>query len=135
VSNVSVDELVTIVRKFKARWLIVDSVQVVSISVDELRRLANLPGLRGLVAVSQATKAGEVKGQSALAHEADIVIEVKDMQWSINKSRFQAPLLNQCVWGNKIEKETDNGSSTSTPAIVLPDTSNRTSGTEKRVQD
>ncbi|MBI4700370.1 MAG: hypothetical protein HY744_04240 [Deltaproteobacteria bacterium] len=70
--------------------LAVDSVQVAETEPDDLRHLlAVLPDLRLAVAVSQLNKAGVIEGAMRLAHEADVIVELHEMSWTLAKSRYQ----------------------------------------------
>ena len=87
----SVDALVDFIREKRCRLLCVDSVQATSLLPSDLRGLINALDLDALIAVSQVTKTGDLRGTHQLRHEADVVIEVVDGgQWNVTKSRFAA---------------------------------------------
>lgn len=89
-SRASVDQLVEIVRKHKIAALAVDSVQRAMFEARDLRHLLNvLPSLQVVFAISQINSRGDVRGGQELAHEADVLLEVADLQWVVEKSRYQ----------------------------------------------
>lgn len=89
-SHATVDQVAAIVRDKKCVALAIDSVQRSTYSPRELRHLLlALPSLSMLFAVSQATKDGEIRGTSELRHEADVVLEVAALRWTVSKSRYQ----------------------------------------------
>jgi predicted ATP-dependent serine protease len=86
----AVDDVVQLARESKAASLVVDSVTMTTLRPADLRRLVVAAGVRVLVCTQQVTKAGEAAGPISFAHEADVVIAVDDMQWRVEKSRYQA---------------------------------------------
>jgi len=90
VSRASVDQIIQISIKAKAKVLVVDSVVEAVWRPEELRHaLEIIPTLDLLLAVSQVNKAGEPLGRNALIHECDVQIHCAEMRWSLRKSRFQ----------------------------------------------
>jgi len=90
ITRASVDAAVSHAHGVKAVSMIVDSLQEASYTANELRHILELcPSLQLLVAVLQITKAGLPAGSNALQHEADVVVNVDAMKWSLTKSRYQ----------------------------------------------
>lgn len=90
VSRASVDQVIQISIKAKAKVLVIDSVVEAVWRPDELRHaLEIIPTLDLLIAVSQVNKSGEPLGRNALIHECDVQIHCESMRWSLRKSRFQ----------------------------------------------
>ena len=84
------DQVATVLRQRRCVAVAIDSVQVAHWHARELRHLlAVLPALRLVVAVSQVNKRGEIAGTNELLHEADVALEVVDLQARLVKSRFQ----------------------------------------------
>ena len=51
--------------------------------------LAVVPTLALVVATAQVNATGEIAGVRAVEHEADVVLDVQAMRWTIRKSRYQ----------------------------------------------
>lgn len=85
-----VDELVSIVERHRARWLVVDSVQASALQPYDLRSLIVRCRLDALVGVSQVTKSGSMRGSREYEHEADVIVAVEKGGWTVTKSRYQA---------------------------------------------
>jgi predicted ATP-dependent serine protease len=89
-SHATVDEIADVVRQRKVAALAVDSIQRAVFEARDLRHwLRVLPSLELVIAVSQINRNGDVRGGEVLSHEADVVIEVADLHWTILKSRYQ----------------------------------------------
>ena len=89
IGSASVDQLVEVARTSKAKALGIDSVSRSLFEARELRHLANVLDIDVLIATSQVNAKGEQLGRRELSHEADVVIKVNELQWEIEKSRFQ----------------------------------------------
>jgi len=90
VGRASVDQVVEIATKTRAVGLGIDSVQMASYTADELRHLTIvLPNLRVLIVTSQVNKQGRAAGREELLHEADAVLQLDAMHWTLVKSRYQ----------------------------------------------
>lgn len=89
----SVDDLVVELLEDKAQALGVDSLTVSQLVPDELRRVQRAGQVPLVVGTAQVTKAGLAAGSNAWIHEADVVVHVEEMKWSLEKSRYQAPSL------------------------------------------
>jgi predicted ATP-dependent serine protease len=84
------DQVAAVLRQRRCVAVAIDSVQVAHWHARELRHLlAVLPSLRLIVAVSQVNKRGEIAGTNELLHEADVALEIEDLQARLVKSRFQ----------------------------------------------
>lgn len=89
VSQAGVDELVAYCRDVRAVALVVDSVSVTALRPEDLRRLVEGCGVAVLVYLLHATKEGQAAGVTAWLHEADVVVEVSAMTWTVRKSRYR----------------------------------------------
>jgi hypothetical protein len=106
-SRGSVDQIAAIVREHKIAALAVDSVQRAVFEPRDLRHmLLTLPSLVVLFATSQINKAGDMRGSEELRHEADVVLTVESMVWTVTKSRYEPPGANGDVLNQRTE-ETD----------------------------
>jgi hypothetical protein len=91
-SRGSVDQVASIVRDNKVAAIGIDSIQRAMFEPRDLRHfLLTLPSLVVLFATSQINKQGDIRGTEELRHEADIVLEVSDMGWTVVKSRYEEP--------------------------------------------
>ena len=89
-SRASVDQIAGLVKQNKIAWLGVDSAQRAMFEARDLRHLLlTLPSLVGIVVTSQINRDGDVRGGEELPHEADVLVDVEDMTWRVNKSRYQ----------------------------------------------
>lgn len=89
-SRASVDAIADTCREVRARVLVVDSIQATTLQADDLRALLGQLGLDALLAVSQVTRAGTIRGARTIDHEADVVIDVEAGRWRAHKSRYSA---------------------------------------------
>ncbi|MCS7078255.1 MAG: hypothetical protein NZ455_16200, partial [Bacteroidia bacterium] len=62
----------------KPRFLVIDSINDMNMKLDDLKRIKEIDKRRGIIYIVQSTKAGEYKGGSEFAHEADIIIRVEN---------------------------------------------------------
>ena len=85
----SVDDLVALVRRVRARAVLVDSFTATSLLPTDARHLLQRLELDALLGVVQVTKKGQMAGPKEWEHEADAVLYIEDEQWSLQKSRFQ----------------------------------------------
>ncbi len=89
-SRGSVDQIASIIRERKVVAVAIDSVQRAMFEARDLRHLLlTLPSLAVLFATSQVTKTGDIRGSEELRHEADVVLEVEAMRWTVSKSRYE----------------------------------------------
>jgi len=89
VGQSSVDDLVSYCRSVKAKTLVIDSISVTSIQPGDLRKIIEATGVGVLVFLLQVTKEARPGGSNSFLHESDVVIQVKDMKWATEKSRYQ----------------------------------------------
>jgi hypothetical protein len=82
------DDLKNLIDKNPARFIFIDSVNDMDITPEQLSQLRKKFPLRGFVIVMQATKAGTYKGDSAFAHDADVIMKLENRQPIIEKTRF-----------------------------------------------
>ena len=89
-SRGSVDQIASIIRERKVVAVAIDSVQRAMFEPRDLRHLLlTLPSLAVLFATSQVTKTGDIRGSEELRHEADVVLEIEAMRWTVSKSRYE----------------------------------------------
>jgi predicted ATP-dependent serine protease len=89
-SRASVDQVVEMLRQSKAAALAIDSVQRAAYSARDIRHLLTvIPTLALVICVSQVNAEGGVRGGEEYAHECDVLIDVADMHWRVEKSRYQ----------------------------------------------
>ena len=91
VGRATVDQVVDLCRARRAVVLAVDSVQMATYQPADLRHLLAIlaPTLRAVIAVAQVNKGGRIEGREALVHEADVVLHVEGLRWTLTKSRYQ----------------------------------------------
>lgn len=90
VGRASVDQLVARLRETKAVALGLDSIQPSMLTARDVRHvLAVVPTLHVVVATAQVNAQGAIAGVREVEHEADVVLDVERMRWSIRKSRYQ----------------------------------------------
>ena len=107
------DQVAAVLRQRRCVAVAIDSVQVAHWHARELRHLlAVLPSLRLVVAVSQVNKRGEIAGTNELLHEADVALDVENLQARLVKSRFQEsngtvvlPVLPSTLAGDEVRRE------------------------------
>lgn len=88
VGRATVDELVGLCRRVRAGVLVVDSVQATTLLPHDLRSAVNALSLDLLIAVSQVTKSGDMRGTRELEHEADVILSLDESGWMVTKSRY-----------------------------------------------
>ena len=86
----SVDQVVALLRQSKAVALGIDSIQPSAFTARDVRHLlAVVPTLALIVATAQVNADGAIAGLRTVEHEADVVLDVDKMKWTIRKSRYQ----------------------------------------------
>lgn len=85
----ALDDVVTLARRVRAVALGIDSISATPMQPADLRPLAQASGVGLLAGTLQVTKAGLPAGANALLHEADVVLHVDGMAWTVEKSRYQ----------------------------------------------
>ena len=65
-------------KKGTYRFLVIDSVNDMNLTVKDLKELKNADDKRAIIFIMQATKGGEYKGDSAFRHEADYMIKLEN---------------------------------------------------------
>lgn len=73
----------------KPRFLIIDSINDMNISIEDFRDIADLDEKRAIIYIMQATKTGNYKGQSEFAHEAHIIIKMENYTPVVEKTRYK----------------------------------------------
>lgn len=70
------------------RSMIVDSVNMTVLQANDALRICRNNNIV-LVLILQCTKTGQARGSRELTHLADVVVRVENLEWLIEKSRFQ----------------------------------------------
>jgi len=86
----NVDSLAERIVGQKIKVLGIDSLNVVQILPQELRRIQSHTKMPLVLATQQVTKAGLPAGSNMWSHEADCVFLVEKMTWKLVKTRYQA---------------------------------------------
>lgn len=91
VARASVDQIVDLCRRLRARLLVIDSIQASTLTPADVRHLITLLRLDMVMVTSQVTKLGDMRGPRTLEHEADVVIAMESGgAWRVVKSRYSA---------------------------------------------
>jgi len=95
VDAASLDQIVALLTQTRARVLAIDSVQATTYQPHDLRALMVQQRLDALIATSQMTKSGDLRGPRTLEHEADVVLHVERLdercgRATASKTRFGA---------------------------------------------
>jgi hypothetical protein len=77
----------TLPKKGKYRFLFIDSVNDMNLTVKDLKELRTMDDKRAIIYIMQATKGGEYKGDSGFRHEADYVIKLDNYTPICEKKR------------------------------------------------
>lgn len=71
------------------RFIFIDSLNTMKISVDELREIRSRYNSSAIITISQATKAGLIRGSNELIHDCDVHVVVEDGIATTPKNRFR----------------------------------------------
>jgi predicted ATP-dependent serine protease len=88
VAAATIDQIVELGRRVRARSLCVDSLQRSMFTAAEARHLLHVLDLDCVIATAQVNADGEPAGRRELLHEADACFWFEAMRWRIAKSRF-----------------------------------------------
>lgn len=86
----SIDAVCSMSTNVAAAALVLDSVSMTAIQPGDLRRLLESAGVDVVLYLLHATKDGMAAGPNAYLHEADVIVELAAMRWTVTKSRYQA---------------------------------------------
>lgn len=86
---VPVDHLAQVLIENRCRALLVDSITTTTLGASDLRQLISQTRISALFGTVQHAKDGGMRGTNTLAHEADLIVDVLDGQWTVTKSRYQ----------------------------------------------
>ncbi len=123
----SVDDVCRLLHDWKCVGACIDSAQQSAWTSGELRHILSvLPHLRVLFVTSQVNATGAPAGPTALLHECDVEIEVEDLRWRVNKSRYEAitswrPVLPQPPQPPQAADTTPAPTRTPQPLSIVPD--------------
>lgn len=76
-------------EKGKYRFIIIDSVNDINISPEQLKELRNIDKKRAFICIMQANKDGSYKGNNTYSHDSDIKIKLENYVPIVEKSRFK----------------------------------------------
>jgi hypothetical protein len=76
-------------QKGKYRFVVIDSINDINISPEQLRELRSIDKKRGFICIMQANKDGSYKGNNTYSHDADIKIRLENYVPFVEKSRFK----------------------------------------------
>lgn len=71
------------------KFVVIDSVNDMNISPQELRKLRGLHPTKGFICIFQSTKDGSFKGSSKYEHDADISIIIENRKLQFAKNRYK----------------------------------------------
>lgn len=94
----TVDDLVAVARKIKAKAVLVDSLTATSLLPDDVRHLIQRLELHALLGVLQVNKKGQMAGSKGWEHEADVILGVEQGTWHLRKTRFQPDAVSGAVF-------------------------------------
>ncbi len=78
-----------IVSKSEFQFIVIDSVNDMNISPKDLKELYSLNPDKAFILILQATKGGQYKGSTEIAHDCDIIIKVEQYQPIVEKTRYR----------------------------------------------
>lgn len=93
----SVDEIWRLVQKERPAILVIDSFSQIGGNADHLHQLSQVVYLT--VAMLHVTKDGEFAGSNQLAHDADIIVQVENLEAKTTKNRFHPAEMIMSVRG------------------------------------
>ena len=71
------------------KFVVIDSVNHMSITPKELRKLRALHPTKAFICILQATKEGNFKGSNEFEHDVDISIKIENRKPQCKKSRYE----------------------------------------------
>lgn len=85
----SYEDIIRNISTESYRFIFIDSLNTMKISVDELRELRNRYKGSAIITISQATKEGLIRGSNELVHDCDVHVVVEDGIATTPKNRFR----------------------------------------------
>jgi len=82
-------EVVTEMKPNTYNFIVIDSLDTLGISAEQLRELRTINDKVGFITISQSTKDGKMRGSNEIAHDADIVVVVENGVATTKKNRFK----------------------------------------------
>ena len=76
-------------KSSSCKFVILDSVNHMDLTPEQVEELRNLDSTRGFVSIHQVTKNGEFKGNNKFLHNCDVEIMVQDRKPIVKKSRYR----------------------------------------------
>jgi Predicted ATP-dependent serine protease len=84
------DNLVAQLKSVKPVALGIDSLNVSQLLPSELRKIQSAAKIPLVFCSQQITKVGLPAGYNSWSHEADVIFRIENMEWIIEKSRYQS---------------------------------------------
>ena len=85
----SYDEFIRVVPRGSYNFIFLDSLDTMKIDTDKLRSIKQHYKNTAIITISQATKAGQMRGSYEIVHDSDIAVEVIDGMATTTKNRFK----------------------------------------------
>ena len=85
----SSNDIIRVVKPDNYRFIFIDSLQHLNIDAAEMKKLRAVFKNSAFIAISQATKAGEMRGSNEILHDTDTVVKVEDGLAITTKNRFK----------------------------------------------
>ncbi len=85
----SYDEFIRVVPRDSYNFIFLDSLDTMKIDAVKLRTIKELYKNTAIITISQATKAGQMRGSYEIVHDSDIAVEVVDGMATTTKNRFK----------------------------------------------
>ena len=84
-----VNSLQFLLTKSPYKFVVIDSVNHMNITPEDLRKLRGLHPTKGFICILQSTKNGDFKGSNEYEHDADISIKIENRKPECMKTRYQ----------------------------------------------
>ena len=84
-----IDSLQYLLTQSPYKFVVIDSINHMSITPEDLRKLRGLHPDKGFICILQSTKSGDFKGGNEFEHDADISIKIDKRVAECKKTRYQ----------------------------------------------
>jgi site-specific DNA-cytosine methylase len=85
----SFEDIIQVIPRAKYHFIFLDSLDTMKIDANKMRKIKSVFSNATLVTISQATKAGQMRGSYEIVHDSDIVVEVINGIAMTTKNRFK----------------------------------------------
>jgi hypothetical protein len=85
----NINDLQLLLSKSPYKFVVIDSVNHMNISPEDLRKLRGLHPDKGFICIHQSTKGGDFKGGNEYEHDADISIRIDNRIAECKKTRYK----------------------------------------------